>query len=225
MKTAINLSIVAAAVSLAVSCGKNNDNKRSASLPTTTTQPTQTFPDQAAAPNPSQVTASSAPPLADNGPSLDESIEFITEKVNNYAILSNDDGSRQRTLAYKIDGFEGGNLIIECKVTSHCYPPCVLPDSITIGIESVPLSELDARTVTVGPISSPLNQTITVYSMKYFCKEGRKLIRTEGQPNYPGEPSVRSSEEITFADEKMADRVANAFRRAIELCNEKGEKF
>jgi hypothetical protein len=163
-------------------------------------------------------------PSKDNGPSLDETITWLKDKIlkfGGFSYVYRDPAfpnSQQRVLSYtdaKLDGCEwemtardsGSGQFIE--------------DTF-----SLKLQELNSKAIVVSGIGGLLSSSTIIRGDHEFFDV---LVTTEGNKEvivWHGTSNGKTSKyELAFTDMEIADRVAKAVSHAITLCKANPEPF
>lgn len=161
---------------------------------------------------------------ADNGPSLDDTIQYLTNNLNNMPSIRMDaDGVIVST--NKVISFKDNYLLVKCALHLGNGTPLDLASTSTI---SLPLNKLDPSVI----VTEHHNGKVTYYCISLKTPTRANDInvqlnyvdRTHPQNNKTSSSSVNGAV-LYIGDKSTADGIANAFRHAIELCGGKIDPF
>jgi hypothetical protein len=157
------------------------------------------------------------PQPAGNSPSLEVTMKFIQDKMNeqgkiNYALYTHDSAKREDWPVYQI-GIEVSNVVADpatCRITWH---------KVTTNGGEVRMSRdllLDLRNV----LSFEVRTSIYEAKMEDTANGHPELDKRQEPPYFAVTARLKDKTEtpLFFSSEEMANRIAKAMVHAVELC-------
>jgi hypothetical protein len=119
-------------------------------------------------------------------------------------------------------------LRLESRTTSRLLRPSAFKPTVITSVESVPLREVDLQGVYPTDPEDKTRESFVasrVHAVRISIVGDRPLIEYSSQTDGKHEQMALPQAVVSTSDGKGAERIANALRRAVELCGGKREVF